>query len=299
MLVTMKEILDIANENNYAVAAPNVESELTIRACIEAAEEMNAPIIIDIAPPMVTDIVFIGKLARELAIQSKVPVAINLDHSANKQEVIQALQGGFTSVMFDKSSLSDEENIAQVKEIAELVHTVDVSIEAEYGHVGQANNYANDRDARLTSPELAKNFVEKTGVDCLAVAIGTAHGSYPKGFKPYLDFERLKEIKEAINIPLVLHGSSGTDEESIRKACRLGINKVNISNDLCKEVVNTIVNGDFSGNKAYDVFPSIKEAIKKKLMYMIEIYGSKDKAWAENVIGANGLPIKKISGEER
>lgn len=296
MLVTMKEILDAANEQNYAVAAPNVDNEVNARACIEAAEAKNAPLILDVAPQAVTDIIFFGKILRELAQQSRVPIAVNLDHAARKEQVLAAIKAGFTSVMYDKSSLSYEENVAQVKEIAEMVHLAGLSIEGEYGHVAQADNYERDRNNYLTSPSEAANYIKETGVDCLAIAIGTAHGAYPRGFKPYLDFERLIEIKEVTgHFPLVLHGSSGTDEESIRRACELGINKVNIANDLYRAVVDTVKNGNFEGNRAYDVFQFVKDGIKEKVMHMIEVYGSENKAW---IVAGKGLPTKRITGKE-
>ena len=296
MLVTMKEILDRASKEGYAVAAPNVDNELNARACIEAAEAKNAPLILDVVYNATTDLVFFGQMLRTLAQQSKVPVAINLDHGGSKKEVITAIQAGFTSVMFDRSAFSNEINMKEVKEIVDIAHEVGLSVEAELGHVGQATQYDVDRNASLTSAEEAVEFIRYTGVDCLAVAIGTAHGAYPRGFKPYLDFDRLVEIKEKTNqFPLVLHGSSGTDEESLRKACSLGINKVNIANDLYRSVVDAVVNGDFEGNKAYDVFYAIKEGIKNKLMYMIDVYGSTNKAWTKE---PQGLPVVKTSGEE-
>ena len=282
MLVTMKEILERASEGNYAVAAPNVDHEMTARAAIEAAENMNAPLILDVSYDLTADIVLEGKLLRELCEQTRIPVAINLDHGASKFQVVIAINAGFTSVMIDRSSYPYEVNVADTKEIVDIAHQIDVSVEAELGHVGMANNYDEDRNAALTEPEMARRFVEETGVDCLAVAIGTAHGAYPRGFKPYLDFERLTEIKKAVNgLPLVLHGSSGTDIEDLRKVCAMGINKVNISNDLCKAAATAAQEADFSGNKAYSIWQTLRNAFRDKLEEMIVVYGSKDKAWTK------------------
>ncbi len=282
MLVTMKEILERASEGNYAVAAPNVDHEMTARAAIEAAENMNAPLILDVSYDLTADIVLEGKLLRELCEQTRIPVAINLDHGASKFQVVRAINAGFTSVMIDRSSYPYEVNVADTKEIVDIAHQIDVSVEAELGHVGMANNYDEDRNAALTEPEMARRFVEETGVDCLAVAIGTAHGAYPRGFKPYLDFERLTEIKKAVNgLPLVLHGSSGTDIEDLRKVCAMGINKVNISNDLCKAAATAAQEADFSGNKAYSIWQTLRNAFRDKLEEMIVVYGSKDKAWTK------------------
>jgi len=297
MLVSMKEILYHANKNNYAVAAPNVITELDTRAFIEAAEELNAPLILDFAYGMHPDIYFLGKICIELAKQSRVPIALNFDHGADKKYILQAIQAGFTSVMVDRSSLPFEENVKEVKEIVDIAHALGVSVEAELGHVGQANNYETDRNAALTSVEEAVEFVNKTGVDCLAVAIGTAHGAYPKGFKPEIDFERLSQIKKALpNLPLVLHGSSGTDLCSLEKVCTMGINKVNIANDVCKGAVDALKEANLEGSGAYDVYRVAREGAKKVLIDMIKIYGSENKAFE---VKPKGLATGMTSMEEK
>ena len=278
MLVTMQTILAKANEENYAVAAPNVSNELNARAAIEAAENMNAPLILDVAFRAADDIYFLGSELVRLAKEAKVPVAINLDHGRSLEEVVACIRAGFTSVMIDRSSYAYEENIKDTSEVVKIAHSVGVSVEAELGHVGRATSYEIDRNAALTDPNVALEFINRTGVDCLAVAIGTAHGAYPKGVKPQLDLELLKKIKEVTRFPLVMHGSSGTDVEDLRMACRSGINKVNINNDLCQAVVKAVKEAELEGNDAYGVFVTIKDAFRTKLEEMIEIYGSKDKA---------------------
>lgn len=284
MLVSLKEILDRAAAGSYAVAAPNVENEIDARACIEAAEDANAPLILDVIFAATPDIYFFGQELRKLAEQASVPIAINLDHGDTLDQIQGAINAGFTGVMIDRSAYPNEKNIADTKEIVRLAHAVGISVEAELGHVGQADNYAVDRDAALTSPEEALRFIEETGVDCLAVAIGTAHGAYSKQYKPTLDFERLIEIKKATNnFPLVLHGSSGTDKELLKKACSLGINKVNVNNDLCQAAVKVIKNGDFEGNNAYFVYYEIKEAVRIEMIKLIGIYGSANKAWIPEI----------------
>lgn len=145
------------------------------------------------------------------------------------------------------------------------------------GHVGYANQYETDRNAALTSPEIAYEFVKATNVDCLAVAIGTAHGAYPKNMQPYIDFERLDEIKSVLPIPLVLHGSSGTNIEDLRKVCQKGINKVNIANDLCQAVSYGVQHTNLEGNNAYNFYDVVYTSIKNKLKEMIIIYGSNNK----------------------
>lgn len=285
MLVTMKEILDRASKENYAVAAPNVVSEIDARAFIEVAEELKAPLIIDVASPNAgvishSNLYMFGQVLKDLAINSNVPVAINLDHGSKFEDIIQAIQAGLTSVMIDRSSYSFEENVRDTKEIVKIAHAVGVSVEAELGHVGWADNYDVDRNAALTSVEDAVKFIEETGVDCLAVAIGTAHGIYPKGYVPYLDFERLSEIKKATNnFPLVMHGSSGTSNEDLKKACSMGINKVNIASDLFRAAADSILNTDLNGSGSYYVYSAAIKGAKEKLKEMIKVYGSDGKAW--------------------
>lgn len=287
MLVTMKQILDRASKENYAVAAPNVYYEMDAKACLMAAEESNSPIILDVSfKARPEDMQDFGISLLNMARKSTVPVAINLDHGADKKQFVTAIRSGFTSLMADYSSLPIEENINKCKEVVEMAHSVGMSVEAELGHVGQAQNYTEDRDAALTKVEDAVRFIKETGIDCLAIAIGTAHGAYPKGYQPYLDFDRLVEIKKATNnFPLVLHGSSGTKEEDIKKACQLGINKVNIANDVCKAAVASVKNSDLEGQKAYDVYKTMIVGIKEKMIHMIELYGSKNKAWTAKTEG--------------
>ncbi|MFR7474133.1 MAG: class II fructose-bisphosphate aldolase [Christensenellales bacterium] len=207
MLVTMKEILERASAENYGVAAPNVNTELDARCALEAAEELNAPIILDVGGTANPDIVFYGSFLTRLADASSVPVAINLDHGGSYEEVMSALRAGFTSVMVDRSVLPYEENVKEVSEIVKIAHAMGVSVEAELGHVGQGDNYAVDGKTALTDPEEAKKYIEETGVDMLAVAIGTAqrHVGTPK-----IHFDRCKRSKVTGNFPLVLHGGSGS-----------------------------------------------------------------------------------------
>ncbi len=295
MLVTMKEILDRASAEGYAVAAPNISTELDTRAAIEAAEELNAPIILDVNNKSNPDISLLGHVAAELAKQSRVPVAINLDHGGEMAHTIRALKGQFTSIMVDRSTLPYEENVRETKLAVKLAHSIGLSVEAELGHVGQGNNYEHDGKNALTEPEEAVRFIEETGVDCLAVAIGTAHGAYVG--TPHLDFERLVAIKKATNnFPLVLHGGSGTGDENLAKACRLGINKVNISNDLVKQASIDVQAADLTGNHAYDIWKILKGGYKKALIAKIKLFGSEGKAWT---CEPAGLTSREIEGREK
>ena len=280
MLVTMKEILDRASTENYGVAAPNVSNSLDVTAAIEAAEELKAPIILDVffqddmgGRPN-KGIRDFANWVRTVCEKASVPVAINEDHGPSFAAAIQNIKNGCTSVMVDRSSLPFEENVAQVAEIVKIAHAAGVSVEAELGHVGQADNYEHDRDAALTAPEDAVRYIEATGVDCLAVAIGTAHGAYPEGFVPTIDFDRLAAIKAAVgNFPLVLHGSSGTSDEDLYKVCRMGINKININTDLQAAGTEAVKAG------GRGLWRTAQQGWKNKLIKMIKIYGSDGKAW--------------------
>ncbi len=294
MLVTMKEILDRANAENYGVAAPNVATELDARVAVEAAEELNAPLILDVAYGATADIVFLGYYLVRLAQESSVPIAINLDHGKDFHQAMMALRAGFTSVMVDRSVLPYEENVAEVKDIVRIAHEMGVSVEAELGHVGQGDNYDEDRAAALTDPQQAKKYIEATGIDCLAVAVGTAHGAYVG--TPKLEFELLQEIKKVTGFPLVLHGGSGSGDENLRKACQLGINKVNVANDLMRGACDEILGADLSGNGAYGLWGLAQAGYKKRLKELIEIFGGKGKAWTP---AAKGISKANIVMEEK
>lgn len=301
MLVSMKTLLDVANAENFAVAAPNIQNEITARAVIEAAEQSNAPLIIDIAFPIHPDIPFLGEQTRKLAEASPMPIAINLDHggSAHRafepclREVMTCIRAGFTSVMVDRSSLPYQENVEQVRFVATLAHTLGVTVEAELGHVGSGERYDEADDMILTEPDMAKAFIEETGVDCLAVSIGTAHGQY-KG-TPRLDFDRLSDIKAATeNFPLVLHGGSGTGPENLRKACGMGINKVNIGTDLFVAALEAVRSADLSGGSIYDIWQVINDAWRDELKRWFPILGSAGKAPLYDGQSGQGPQAKKV-----
>lgn len=290
MLVTMKEILDRACAEGYAVAAPNVGNSLEVDAAIKAAEDLNAPLILDVHLDRPEDRMpcarEFGLWMRLRCMLAKVPIAINEDHGASYFTAVKNIQNGVTSVMADRSSLPYAENVAEVKKVVELAHNAGVSVEAELGHVGDASTFANvsdegtGGDSVLTNVEEAVNFIKETGVDCLAISIGTAHGAWPKGVVPKLDFDRLAEIKAAVDkefgqFPLVLHGSSETPDEQLYKACRMGINKVNIATDLNNAAMKAVLESNGDGN----AFKLASQGFCDKLKKMIPIYGSDGKAW--------------------
>ena len=217
MYANMKYILDAANRDNYAVMAINCINMEMARAAIEAAEEEHSPIIVQFGVGQMAKMAHPTEMVpmiKAMAERVTVPVCLNLDHGPSFEAETDAIRWGFSNVMIDASSLPYEENVRRSRMVADMAHANGISVEAELGHVGQA-----------------VDFVKKTGVDALAVAIGTAHGKYPEGFVPKLDFERLAELKAALKMPLVLHGGSGSGEENIRKAVAGGINKINVCTD--------------------------------------------------------------------
>jgi len=291
MIVSMKDVLLNAQKHTYGVAAPNVIDVGTIRSVFEVAHEMKAPIILDCAGYDLLEIV--GDISRFYERKySDAYVALNLDHGATFEEAILAIRSGFSSVMVDRSQKPYDENVREVKEIVKIAHAANVSVEAELGHVGIGSEYEKTRDQGLTDPEEAVQFVKDTGVDCLAVAVGTSHGTY-KG-TPKIDFELLQKIRSKVDIPLVLHGGSGTGDENLVKTIKYGIQKINLFTDLSNEGVyqlnnylagNVIVNKDGkSGEFAiqnvnlYDAFETGIRGYKEKLKYYVELFGSVGKA---------------------
>jgi len=215
----------------------------------------------------------------EKARDAKVPVAANLDHGRTYEVCVQALREGCSSIMADRSELALEDNIAQCAELAKIAHICGASIEAELGHVGQGMTYAADRDAGLTNPAEAKEFIERTGVDMLAIAMGTAHGVY-KG-TPHLDFDVLAAVRKAVpNTPLVLHGGSGTGDENLARATREGIAKVNIFTDLSLAAVAAIRENGFTTNMGVlPVMNIMMKGYKDKLVHYMKLFNMEGKAW--------------------
>lgn len=237
MYVSMKDMLWHAHDNNYAVMAINCVNMEQAKAIIQSAEEERSAVILNISPRQMKAHghgEILAPMIRGMAERVSVPVAFNLDHGANLEDITAAMSYGFSSVMIDASGFAFEENVRRTQIVASMAHGMGLSCEAELGHVGLAKEADNEKEDLYTNPEQAKEFVKRTGCDCLAVAIGTAHGSYPKGFVPRLDFERLALLKETLQMPLVLHGGSGAGEENIKKAVACGINKINVCTDLFK-----------------------------------------------------------------
>ncbi len=234
MLTSMKKILDHAHKHHYAVMAMNSINMEMVRGAITAAQEAYSPMIIQFGCGQMKNHAHAEEMLpmiMELAERVSVPIALNLDHATDYQIIADCINRGFTNIMFDGSSLSYEDNIERTAVVAAMAHAVGCSVEGELGHVGMAVDSDDTNLDLYTNPHQALDFVNRTGVDALAVAVGTAHGDYPKGKIPKLDFDRLKLLKETVDVPLVLHGGSGSGEENLKKAIECGINKVNVATD--------------------------------------------------------------------
>lgn len=234
MYVSMKGMLKRAHQGQYAIMAINCFNLETARAVIEAANRLRAPIIINIVQEHLLNHCLphtIVPIVKQLAQQASIEVALNLDHGQDLAVIKQCLQAGFSSVMVDASAYDLEGNIALTKSIVEYAQAFDASVEGEIGCLGGAEGDFTS-DMMKTDPDQALRFVQETGVDALAISYGSNHGNYPEGYVPTFDFERLKKIKEMTNLPLVLHGGSGSGQENILKSVRYGINKINVGCDF-------------------------------------------------------------------
>ena len=287
MIIPMGELLRRAKKEGYGVAAPNVFNDKTIEAAFQVADELKAPIILDGAG--CHGIEEIGYIARFY--ERKYPnvvAALNLDHGGPFEEVMLAIRNGFSSVMIDRSTLPYEENVREVKEVVKIAHAVGVSVEAELGHVGFGFEYEETRDSGLTKKEEALSYIAETGIDCLAVAVGTSHGVY-KG-TPHLEFDLLADLHRSIEIPLVLHGGSGTGDDNLKRAVETGIQKVNLFTDLSAGGIETLrkyLGVDFDsiqkdaalgefGNKNANLYDAIVEGTagwKATLAHYVQLFG--------------------------
>ncbi|MBR4643502.1 MAG: class II fructose-1,6-bisphosphate aldolase [Selenomonadaceae bacterium] len=233
MLVTSKELLLDAQKNHYAVGAFNVENMEMVMAVLAAAEEQNSPVIMQTTPGTVKYAGFDYYFAnvKAAAERTKIPVVMHLDHGNSFAMAMQAFRAGYTSIMIDGSKLPFEENIDLTKSVVNVCHASNVPVEGELGKVGgKEDDLENDDDNPYTDPQEAKEFVERTGVDSLAIGIGTAHGVY-KGI-PKVNMEVLSAVRAVVDVPLVMHGTSGVPDEQVRDAVRRGICKVNYATDL-------------------------------------------------------------------
>lgn len=280
MLISFKDMLGQAERGGYAVVAPEFPSMLAATALIEHGAARRAPLLLSFDPRLkpsceIKDFRQFIQIVRQMAADSAAPIGIHLDHATRLEDILEAIAVGFTSVMLDASKSPWEENIQRTQTVVGFAHAAGVGVEAELGHVASGGAYfekANpgDHESVFTDPKEAVEFVRQTGVDALAVAIGTIHGVYSG--EPHLDFERLKELHAAVPVPLVLHGSSGTGEANLRRTVSLGIRKINVFSDIVNQIrrqlgesLNTPAHGpnDFTGIQ----MRAIQQAIDPYLDY--------------------------------
>ncbi|MDD3745817.1 MAG: ketose-bisphosphate aldolase [Anaerostipes sp.] len=283
MLMNMKDLLAVANEKGFAVPAFNIGSDQLLKAVMQQIKEMDSPVILEMSPDEL-------KFVEESLIQGMIyeaartpnPVVIHLDHGDTFDTVMRAIKAGFTSVMIDASTLPYEENIEITKKVCEVAHSVNVSVESELGTIGQTGNSIEGGTTGIiyTDPKEALDFVEKTGIDTLAVAIGTAHGIYPSDMKPELRLDILQTLKDTLDIPLVLHGGSSNKDEEIAKAVKIGISKINISSDIkvafytkCREVLTK--HPEY--REPLEIYPECIEACKEVIANKVNLFDSADK----------------------
>lgn len=282
-LVPMKQLLEKAEKHNYAVGAFNCNNMEIIQAIIGAAELENSPVIVQASQGAIkyAGLKYIVALTKIAAESTFIPVALHLDHGTSYEQCIQCIASGFTSVMIDGSKYPLEENIALTNKVLEVARACGVSVEGELGKIGGTEDdiFVSDKEAMYTEPQEAVEFVKATGVDALAIAIGTAHGQY-KGV-PKLDLLRLEKIKGLVNIPIVLHGSSGVPDETVRAAIERGVNKVNIDTNLREAFMNKI--REVMLNNPHEIDPRkalgpAKEAMMGIIRQKIQVFGSAGKA---------------------
>lgn len=282
MLMNMSDLLKVANEHNFAVPAFNISSDAMLQGVIESCEKEKSPVIIAVHP---NELAYSGdsfvEMIKDAANKTTVPVALHLDHGGSLEQIYRAIRDGFTSVMIDASTSTFEENIELTKKVCSIAHPLNVSVEAELGTIGSTNG---DREGGTdtiiyTNPDDAVKFVEASGCDCLAIAIGTAHGIYPKGFVPHLRLDLLEEIKSKVSIPLVLHGGSANPDEEIAGAVKRGVNKINISSDIkaafFKEARKVLE--DQGLREPLDIFPACIDAMNETVVHKIRLFESNNK----------------------
>ena len=281
MLVNMNDVLLPAKKGQYAVGFFNAVNMEMARAIIETAEELRAPVMVGTAEILLPamSLEHVAEYLLPMARKASVPVCVHYDHGLTFEKCMEALQLGFTSVMYDCSTADYETNIGNVSEMVRICHATGVTVEGELGHVGdnEGSGMLDDPKAWFTDPEIARDFVNRTGVDSLAIAVGNAHGDYK--FPPKLDFERIRTIAERTDLPLVLHGGSGLADDDFREAIRRGICKVNIFTDIDKAGKRGVERGIAAGEKTMmGLIPYEIEEMKQVVREKMGLFSSVGKA---------------------
>jgi fructose-bisphosphate aldolase class II len=279
VLVNGVQILTVAREHGFAVPAFNISDYGMLRTCVRAAEDARSPLIVLMHPSehaLMGDEVLLSVLA--LAARASVPVCVQLDHGANLEQALVAIRLGFTAVMIDGSRLDHDANIALTRTVVEVAHAVGVSVEGEIGTIGPRDpQSAADLDAiAYTDVDEAVEFVRRTGVDYLAVAVGTCHGVYPPGVAPDLRLDLVRDLSRAVDVPLVLHGGSGARDDQVSAATGLGVAKLNISADLKTAYFTALrkVLEDPTQREPRDIYPAALEAVHEVVSHKMAVTGS-------------------------
>ena len=281
MLVNMNDVLIPAKKGKYAVGLFNAVNLELARGIIAAAESSQSPVIMGTAEVLLPygPLEEVSYYLIPMAKKANVPVVIHLDHGLKKETCLKALELGFSSIMYDCSTDSYEENVKKVKEMADIAHSYGATIEGELGHVGDNDGSAEGNSilARpedfYTDPKMAKDFVEKTGIDALAIAVGTAHGAYK--LPPKLDFERIRTIANTVDVPLVLHGGSGLTDNDFKRAIEGGISKINIFTDINIAAVEAEFKKFENMSKGIiDLIPAAVEAVKQETLKKMTLFSS-------------------------
>ncbi|MBP3359911.1 MAG: class II fructose-bisphosphate aldolase [Clostridia bacterium] len=279
MLVSLKDILKKANEGKYAVGLFNMLNLEMARGIIEAAEEEASPVILGVAEVHLPIIPFeyASIIMTHIARNASVPVCLHFDHGTDFDKIMAAADAGFSSVMYDGSALPYEENVRNTRRVCEAAHAKGVDVEAELGHVGTAGvDDSGDYESMYTEAEQVNKFIDATGVDALAVAIGTVHGQYRK--TPHLDLNRLANIYKISKRPLVLHGGSGLSDDDFINTVKGGIRKVNICTEMCL-AENRVYGEGFQSGRSFEAnVVAAKDAVKEVVKNKIRLFGSSAKA---------------------
>lgn len=284
MLTTMDKLLRVAYREKFAVGAFNIANSEFVNALIKTAERENSPAILQIHP---NEINLMGDEFAAYCVQAahraSVPIVIHLDHGRDLNDVVRAIRNGFTSVMIDGSHLPYEENVELTKAAVNIARAQHISVEGELGTIGNTgtSSEGGEEEILYTDPEQAKDFVERTNVDTLAVAIGTSHGFYPKSMKPKLQIDRLSKIAELVNIPLVLHGGSDNSDEDIRESTKYGVAKINLSSEMKRAFFTELrqtLNNNPDGYEPDVLFPSSTKAAMEVIARKMHLFGSAGKA---------------------
>lgn len=285
MLVNLNEVLLPAKKGKYAVGLFNAVNLELARGILGAAERTQSPVIVGTAEVLFPygPLEEVSYYLLPMAKKANVPVVVHLDHGLNRETCVKALELGFSSIMYDCSTDPYEENVRKVREMAEIAHSYGATIEGELGHVGdnegsaEGSSCLDDPAKFYTDPKMAVDFVQKTGVDALAVAVGNAHGAYK--FPPNLDFMRIREIASAVDVPLVLHGGSGLTDNAFKTAIKEGISKINIFTDINIAAVEAEFKKFTDMNKGIiDLIPAAVEAVKQESERKMQLFGSIGKA---------------------